>query len=516
MLHVVHMNGEHPIDDLFARGLREAGSTPPPAVWEGIVRKRGAWHRRLLQPRRRPLYALLLLLLAGGVYRMGSTDAPPPTVAGTDPTTLEQGIAPQVRTRPAGSTTPEHTSGQEDLGFASSTTDTPVSAEPSGEVGGGPTARPLQKNAPSPVLHAAHGSIATPRLGGATPAGDLTMASGARHPGGSSAGLFPHGDRRMAATGGVATPITSLPEGADARAQDPAPHRVSPDMEASTHEAAHHGTARLQLLGAELLPTVPTASPQGGKTVPYVRPDGNWWIGVHGTLYGERRHWEEGDPSVRAALNDAENGRRAWGLGLLGGRTWNSGWRIGTGVEWVDARYDFQHVERQRISHTEINSYVVSLGSDVLMNMVDSVTTVEEQERTVRAINRYRSLRIPIDVAWEQPWRRWHYGLRTGLAYEHASFREGTMLLREPADGDAAASIQPTDITELSYKDRVSQQVTASVGLHLRYTLDQAWALWCGPQYTRGLFTIRSGDLPQPLAERYGLTMGITYTLPRR
>ena len=35
------MNGRHPIDDLFARGLRDAEATPPPAVWEGIVRERG-------------------------------------------------------------------------------------------------------------------------------------------------------------------------------------------------------------------------------------------------------------------------------------------------------------------------------------------------------------------------------------------------------------------------------------------------------------------------------------------
>ena len=48
----MHMKGEHPIDDLFARGLRDAESTPPAAVWEGIDRERNWAHITLLKLRR--------------------------------------------------------------------------------------------------------------------------------------------------------------------------------------------------------------------------------------------------------------------------------------------------------------------------------------------------------------------------------------------------------------------------------------------------------------------------------
>jgi hypothetical protein len=34
------MSERHPIDELFSRTLHDAEVTPPPAVWEGIVRER--------------------------------------------------------------------------------------------------------------------------------------------------------------------------------------------------------------------------------------------------------------------------------------------------------------------------------------------------------------------------------------------------------------------------------------------------------------------------------------------
>ncbi|MFZ1658758.1 MAG: hypothetical protein WAT61_08070, partial [Flavobacteriales bacterium] len=63
------MNERQPIDDLFARALRDAEATPPPRVWEGVARERGWAHVTLVRLQRRwGLLALLLLLGGASAY----------------------------------------------------------------------------------------------------------------------------------------------------------------------------------------------------------------------------------------------------------------------------------------------------------------------------------------------------------------------------------------------------------------------------------------------------------------
>src|SRR5690606_9443809 len=63
---------QHPIDELFARGLRNAEETPPPQVWEGIAQERSWAHLTLLHLRRKWGWLALLLLVGGTATYVGS------------------------------------------------------------------------------------------------------------------------------------------------------------------------------------------------------------------------------------------------------------------------------------------------------------------------------------------------------------------------------------------------------------------------------------------------------------
>jgi len=69
------MREQHPLDDLFARTLRDAEAAPSDAVWEGIVQERGWAHLTLLRLRRRWVWLALLLLLGGTAGYVGITSS---------------------------------------------------------------------------------------------------------------------------------------------------------------------------------------------------------------------------------------------------------------------------------------------------------------------------------------------------------------------------------------------------------------------------------------------------------
>ena len=69
------MREQHPLDDLFARALRDAEATPSDAVWDGIVQERGWAHLTLLQLRRRWGWLALILLFGGTAGYLGFTSS---------------------------------------------------------------------------------------------------------------------------------------------------------------------------------------------------------------------------------------------------------------------------------------------------------------------------------------------------------------------------------------------------------------------------------------------------------
>ena len=85
------MSERHPIDELFHRALHDAEVTPPPAVWEGIVRKRS---------KRRGGYwgwlaaGLLLLGSAAAFLIHNDKSAPMPTAELQDPGHMKSNSTP--------------------------------------------------------------------------------------------------------------------------------------------------------------------------------------------------------------------------------------------------------------------------------------------------------------------------------------------------------------------------------------------------------------------------------------
>lgn len=509
MLHVIHMNGKHPIDELFAKGLRHAGATPPPAVWEGISRKRGWRHRGLLQLRRARWALPLVLLLGAGAAGFWALHTPDASTASTGTTTTVTAATP---TAPA---------------------EAVPAAEQSVSANGTPA---VQGNDPSMQP----GIVAAPEVSNSTAATVPVTSNPTNSPNGiaSSAadpkGHTPNRANTPSTAASVHTPAPMVQPATGIASTPAGPSHAGGATEAA-HTPAVPNTGGAEPFADTYVRSLPLETPTSMETrrplletplglalpghasaTAYVRPKAQWWIGIRGAGHQEYRSWVQGDPELREALNSTERGRRTWGMGLLFGRAWASGLHVGLGAEWVDARYDYRHTDRRLVEHTEVNNYMVSFGSDVLMNLSDTVTTVQEDQQTVHSINRYSTLRLPVEVAMYRPWRRWTYGARVGMAYERSSFREGSVLRRNTAGPEATSFVQSMDVTEVSTQDRVSAQVSATLAFDLRYHLTDRFCLWAGPGYTRGLFAFAAGDQPRPLAERYGLAGGITCTLPGR
>lgn len=473
MLHVIHMNGEHPLDDLFARGLRHAEAEPPASVWAGIQRKRGAGHRFALFLRKRWTLGLLLLLLLGS----GASYA---LFRGSGPERVAQHEATDApRTERTSSTVP-------------GTPGTPARAaamqEGSEENGHKALDPGHDREATNPVGTSGRSSTPT------TPDGPPEVAPVHHAP----AGHDPHSSGQ-----------NTLPGSTGSVPAAPASKPLPADRSEVLDRTAQHDMAERMPLRPTVLEQLEQAATPGSLPHPaYASPRGSWWFGLYGAAYSENRTWHGGDPDLRHAAQRTEVPHYPTGVGLVMGRSWRSGHFVTGGLERVGSRVDFRHLDRIRTEQLEVHQVIVTLDANVIFSSQDTVLTVREQNIDQQSVNRYTTFRVPLEYGFRKHWRRWHYGGRLGLALEHISQRQG-FTLQLQRSGDQANILSVAADQDLA----PTLLLAGSLGLDLGFSVTEHLSLDLVPYWSSGMVPISS---PQPhfRPERLGVRFGLTYHIP--
>lgn len=476
------MKDEHPIDDLFARALREAEAAPPPRVWEGVVRERDRTHLLLLHLRRRWGWLFLALLTTGGVY-----------VLYTDATGTAKVVqSPAVSAQAAG-------------GAAATSSDAPgTAAVGTGPAVSAPAIRVGTEGSPTTeTMHATHGE---------TPVERPSMASVRE---GGKAGLRPKalGITSRATPEVSTTPATtSSPIHKQAMDHTGVAQASFPDV----REASVPGgpspfgfpwaVERLSLRPSALANTPMVPAPYGAPppVAPVRRPA--WWVAAGIGPFRESRQWHGDDTGLVRSLQGTETPHYTTAAGLYTGWEWRGGWGISTGVEYSGARYDFRHLDRFQDRRDSVITHVVTFNSSVVGSFTDTVAVLTEVRRPIAAMNRYASVYIPVEGSWHRGWFRWHYGVRAGIALDHHTMRSGITLVNAPG-GARSVDVGETDA-------RTDLQLGFSVGLDLGYAFTERLALWASPQYGSGLFSLLPTDgSPHTITTRTGIRFRLAYTL---
>lgn len=508
------MKEQHPIDDLFARVLRDAEADPPPRVWAGIARERGAARAGLL---RRWGWIPLLLLLGSGIgYALvytgstggqtaeaiapqGTPPAMPPTeatVPGTVPGTVEP---PAPEKEPATTASAKETAYRA-AGHAALEATAPVA-------GISPSSTP--GNAHGETRNAASGRSATPT--------DAMLVASVVRPG--STGTAGSAEAARATT--AAVPIEK-PEHAAVMHQavtSSAPNRptstsggeTQPLHSVSTVSSGLSKEASVQAfpLPLRLSYTGPgPAAPEllAAPSLTFAGPQQTWWIAATAGTFRENRTWKGGNKELRDALQGTEIPHPTVAVGLLGGVNGRGGWSLATGVEYHAGRFNFNHADRFRTRHDSIVNYVVTFNSLVVETYTDTISTFREEQRTIAAMNRYTTLRIPVELAWHTAYRRFRAGARAGLALELSTLRSGATLLRNE-EGLQGVYILPDN-------RRCMSILGGSLAADFGYLLTDHWGLWASPVYEAGILSFFPADTgPYALPERMGIRFRLAYTL---
>ncbi|MBP7513796.1 MAG: hypothetical protein KA791_04560 [Flavobacteriales bacterium] len=524
------MNGKHPIDDLFARGLRDAEATPPPGVWEGIVRERGKAHppsadsaATTRNRSRWGLAAILLLLLSAAGYWIVSQQ----DTNGADGHASVQpspgGEGPATRSMPpvteSGSSTPDQSAVETPSNTSATTVQEPEATSSSA----GPTADPVVKQAdasdrsPTRVVK---------ERASEKPAGQRSSRSkqpGTKSPTWTTAAGK---DMREAAvtddgrtSNSPANENTSPPSLNEKTKIDPSSETsaVSKDMgadpadpgsSASTAQGSSGTVGRttpdvhLSMLTGLVTPFMNHTAAQpgpilrGDSTPTYVLKKGNWWFGVQAgvsTLTGE---WRGTGPEV-SELNKSETWRAGQSLALVVGRDWLSGWSSGISAGITRHRSQFLHHESEpghveTVVDTTWTSAPMGTQTNYTWDIVETVVEEPGVERDYNATNTYTSLRIAPEVGYRLLGRhRFSLHARGGLALSMDLGRKGSTLVSTTTTSDSlevvSASITRLDLSDASLDDRFPISFSVFASAELRYRLCEHWSLGVLPMFTWNL-----------------------------
>lgn len=476
----------HPIDELFARGLRNAEENPPPQLWEDIAQERNWAHMTLLHLRRKWGWLALLLLVGGtatylggrpsGAEMAGETPGPaagPVVTAGL--------VAPGT---PAEGSAPVHfTSEAEYRPGPASALPTPMAAALPAEL---TSAEAAPAASPDVIAHQ-HGSNA-----------DATGAKGQRERAGKEVEQHRSGMATSLLTGPEpATGPASVPSSPVARAGSRVPTTVQGLSQVTT--------GMLHLLPPDVQRAPLDAGPLPGRTLHFRGPHRSWWAMVTAGQYRETRTWRGADAQLVQALQGTETDHHTVHFGLLVGVRAKGGWGLATGLEYGAVRYDFRHLDRFRSVRDSVVTNVVTFNTVVVGSFTDTVTTSTEVRQAVAAVNHHTVLRVPLEASWKKPWRRWQWGVRGGLALEFNTMRAGATLMSGPE------GTRSVDIATMETRSVVL--VNGSVGVDLGYALNDRTILWLSPGYTSGLLSLTPmDDKPFAVPERTGLRFGLSYT----
>ena len=445
MLYIV-MQERHPVDDLFRQGLAFAEVSPPAHVWAGIEEKR---KRRFGAWRFWLVGAAALALVSG-------------TIALT-----------QIR--------PEASVGKAAIAQRNNATNgQPVVASE----GQQSVSRSQQGNAITETTPPAEPALAAPaqRSSQGTPA---TAAS--------------------ALPARTATPVSG----------DPSPLGAERSYDAGISPLADASRTGLSLL--ELRPTDPTFSEPGPAaprqarptSTEYVLPRGWFWFSLQGGLYRTDLDHSGRDQGLAAAWNESLSPGTDMSIGLLGGRSWRSGFGLSVGAEYHSMEQGLSYSDQRDSTFYSTYTEVTVLDMVVLATSVDTFSTVIDQSVSGTGTQRTTAFVLPIEGFWHTPMRRWEAGVRFGLAWEHLRSTSDLVLYRPSGDADIALLSGPA--TGGTY---TRDLISTSVGLDLGYHLTERWSFWLSPTYQRGLVGLQGDDPYQVLPERLGIRTRITFSLP--
>lgn len=512
------MSERRPIDELFARALRNAEATPPDRVWEGVVRDRGWAHLTLLRLQRRWGMLAVLLLLGGAsaYWGMGGMNAerntrsadraalksvttqPDISIApaeASEPSTKVAEARPSVPASPPASTLdPKSGHG------ASATATMPVVAVSQRSVQ--PAKPALEVHAVperKPVTHRINGPGTTAHLANEPDvlAIDHTPAAKAI----PTSMHHPDPGQQHDVDLGTGIPTTE---------QGPAPGNTTTatTFEWASSRAKASGDARfLRVRLPEFDRTPASAAPDMRPAPGSAPPRRTWWVAATAAQFRESRTWHGPDAPLVQGLQSTEVPHYPVGFGVLFGMGTRGGWGVATGLEYNAERYNYRHLDRFIQRNDSLVPFVITFNDQVLESFSDTLTTYDEEHRNVATENQYTTLRIPVEGSWHRAWHRWHFGVRTGLALEFNTQRAGSTLVE--SEGGAHS----VDVNTAAGK-RSTTLITGSMAADLGFGLTERLGLWASPTFAVGLLPLASGnDVPYAMPERFGVRLRLAYTL---
>lgn len=474
------MNERHPVDDLFARALRDAEAEPPAGAWAGIARARSGG---MLGRLRRYGGWLALLLLLGGGASMAVLHSGPAAVAqqGSTPTPT-----PAVPAAAAHAPAPGATNA--------------VSASSDLRNGSMPTTAPSE----TPGRHAEH--VHAPLGEGRKVSSERQEVSALAAAGTATASDEPLG-KAAPETGSrayVPQPSPTVAFSTGTHLEQATGDRPDAEVDVYREEMVSVGRVQPRALRPWAAPW-PAEPRKPQALAAWERPHA-WWVAVSAGSYQRTRTWHGDDDRLIGALQGTEVPHSSQVFGVLSGVEWRGGWSLAVGVECAAGRYDFRHRDRWRTRHDSLVQHVVTFNSMVVGNFMDTVSTVEETNRSVAGVNRYTSVYIPVEVAWHRGWRRWHYGIRLGAGVEFSAMRSGNTL-ETGLEGERSVDLAVAG-------RRTAVQLTGGPALDFGYALTERLGLWATPSWSTTLLSLRPTDgSPYATREQIGLRVRLAYTL---
>jgi hypothetical protein len=479
------MSERKPIDDIFARALRDAEAEPPPRGLDGILRERAK--RRAGWLRRWGWLPLLLLLFSGGTGYLLSghrtlavgngsqagTNTAAQGQAGTGLLALNEEVHPE----PVNPNDDAHWPNSDVKHEAPETA--PVSAQLSPSI---PADRPIP---PTAAARNVHGTTISTKHG----------APGSLAQNVDPAPVWPSVEHPAEAIASIGAGFigTTEREGTVFLNEQERP------------EAGRAFPLRIRWSAFGDSMSIPGLRNAGSTT--FKRPRRSFWVAATAGGFSESRTWTGGDEDWRKALQSSERMHSTSALGLLAGMDLRGGWSVATGLEYHTGRYNFQHAENLLTRRDSIVNYIITFNSLVLSTITDTITSYTEETRTTAVLNRYAMLRIPVELGWHTSWHRFRVGARGGLALELTTLRSGATFIRSDQ------GLQSVDIQSAAAKHCMSV-LGGSIGTDVGFAITEQWSVWASPVYETGLLSLLPKDnTPFALAHRTGLRLRLAYTI---
>lgn len=271
--------------------------------------------------------------------------------------------------------------------------------------------------------------------------------------------------------------------------------------------------------GPQLLPTrsilldrMPRmAAPlQAIPAVTYVLCPSEWWVGVHMATYSLGYGWVGENERLVNALNEVEAPTSTLALALTSGKEWKSGWGLSAGVAFERSEQAFRLVERTVQFEQQIETYLVTLDTQVFVSSIDTSNILVSNDQVVsRGSARRSHVRVPVEAFWHTHVGRWTVGPRAGMALEFVTGNEGTLLIPDANDGSLGASSADASL----WGQRYPASLIGIAGLDIGFDLNERWSLDLRPRYMQALHTFQGPVPAEGSVQRWGIQFGVIHHL---